>query len=51
MCLRVCVWLAKEMSSGICRSEGSLGITVQMQGLVYEKDAFTVKMTLRNNSI
>lgn len=51
MCLCVCVWLAKEMLSGICRSEGRLGVIVQMQGLVYEKDAFNVKMTLENNSI
>lgn len=51
MCLRVSVWLTKEMSSGIRRSEGKLGVIVQLQGLVYEKDAFNVKITLRNNSI
>lgn len=46
-----CAWLAKKMSSGICRSEGRLGVIVHMQGLMYEKDAFNVKMTLRNNNI
>lgn len=53
LCACVCVfgWLAKENLSGVCRSEGRLGVIVQMQGLVYGKDAFNVKMTLENNSI
>lgn len=37
MCLRVSVWLAKEMSSGIHRSEGKLGVIVQLQGLCMKK--------------
>lgn len=42
--------VGKEMPSGICRSEGRLGVIVQMQDLVSEKDAFNVKVALRNNS-
>lgn len=51
VCACVFVFGWQEMSSGICRSEGKLGVIVQLQDLVYERDAFNVKITLRNNSI
>ena len=37
----------KEMSSGSLRSEERFGITLHIWGLVYEKDAFNVKMTFK----
>lgn len=40
---------AKELSSLNYWSVGRIGIITQIWGLVYEKDAFNVKITLRNN--
>lgn len=40
---------AEEMSSDNYWSEGRVDVIVPMCGFVYEKDAFNVKMTLRNS--